>query len=344
MSGEALASQPTFSRLENAVDRHAVEALAATLVDVYVRERGPGRHRRRSLLLDLDGTDNPAHGEQEGVRVPRLLPGSTCTIRSWSSTARPASSSRRSCGPATPTPVASSSWCFRRLLRRFRAAWPDGHAEESGPIAALPCRVSIDGARLNAVTCTIGLIPNPTLERLAAPLLAQARAQSAEQGGVKVRLAGEDRYQAKSWPHARRVVFKAEVLTKGPNTRFVVTTRDDEPLALYDFYVDRGDAGTASKTSRTPWLATASPTTASGPTPSDCCCTLLPSGSSTPSDAGLPQDRGRRLPVRHPPPPSPQDRRARPRTRRLRPPLPHLQPSRRTSLVRPCQRLSSLRE
>jgi hypothetical protein len=31
-------------------------------------------------------------------------------------------------------------------------------------------------------------------------------------------------------------------LAKGPNTRFVVTTRTDAPLALYDFYVDRGEA------------------------------------------------------------------------------------------------------
>jgi hypothetical protein len=37
------------------------------------------------------------------------------------------------------------------------------------------------------------------------------------------------------------VVFKAEVLAKGPNTRFVVTTRADAPLALYDWYVDRGE-------------------------------------------------------------------------------------------------------
>ena len=35
-------------------------------------------------------------------------------------------------------------------------------------------------------------------------------------------------------------MFKAEVLAKGPNTRFVLTTRDDDPLALYDWYVDRG--------------------------------------------------------------------------------------------------------
>src|SRR5205823_6883103 len=48
-------------------------------------------------------------------------------------------------------------------------------------------------------------------------------------------------YQAGSWPHPRRVVFKAEILEKGPNTRFVVTTRADDPLAVYDRYVDRGE-------------------------------------------------------------------------------------------------------
>lgn len=49
-------------------------------------------------------------------------------------------------------------------------------------------------------------------------------------------------YQAGSWPRPRRVVFKAESPEQGPNTRFVVTTRDDRPLALYDWYVDRGEA------------------------------------------------------------------------------------------------------
>src|ERR687886_135083 len=37
-SGAELASQPTFSRLENAVDRRAIEELAAALVEVYLRE------------------------------------------------------------------------------------------------------------------------------------------------------------------------------------------------------------------------------------------------------------------------------------------------------------------
>jgi IS4 transposase len=55
-----------------------------------------------------------------------------------------------------------------------------------------------------------------------------------------VRLAGETTYQARTWPVPRRVVYKAEALAKGPNTRFVVTTRSEDPLAVYEWYVDRG--------------------------------------------------------------------------------------------------------
>jgi hypothetical protein len=36
------------------------------------------------------------------------------------------------------------------------------------------------------------------------------------------------------------VVYKAEWLTKGSNVRCVVTTRDDAPGTLYDWYVQRG--------------------------------------------------------------------------------------------------------
>ncbi|MDB5059083.1 MAG: hypothetical protein JWO59_2555 [Chloroflexi bacterium] len=61
-----LASQPTFSRLENAVDARACYRLAAALVQVYLRERerdGVPTH----LVLDLDDTDDPANGRQEAV-------------------------------------------------------------------------------------------------------------------------------------------------------------------------------------------------------------------------------------------------------------------------------------
>jgi hypothetical protein len=61
-----LASQPTFSRLENAVDRHACYRLAEALVEVYLYERERDGVPDR-LVLDLDGTDDPTHGDQEGT-------------------------------------------------------------------------------------------------------------------------------------------------------------------------------------------------------------------------------------------------------------------------------------
>jgi hypothetical protein len=64
-SGPDQASQPTLSRLENAVDRRAVEALAA-LAELYVRQRGADGPPAR-VLLDVDGTDDPAHGQQQGI-------------------------------------------------------------------------------------------------------------------------------------------------------------------------------------------------------------------------------------------------------------------------------------
>ena len=237
--GAALASQPTLSRLENAVDRRAVEALAAALVDLYLRERGRGGPPTY-LVLDLDGTDDPAHGHQEGVAYHGyygqhmyhpLLVFDGQTGQLITAVLRPGN-------------VHGSRFALlvlRRLLQRLRAAWPGVTVElraDSG--FAVPRLYAWCAA--HSVAYTIGLLPNPRLEAGAAPLLSEAQAQSAAHGGAKVRLAGETPYQAATWSHPRRVVYKAEALAQGPNTRFVVTTRAEAPLAVYDWYVDRGEA------------------------------------------------------------------------------------------------------
>jgi hypothetical protein len=127
---------------------------------------------------------------------------------------------------------------LRVLVPLLRARWPGVQIElraDSG--CAVPALYAY--CEREGIAYTIGLIPNSRLETVAAPLLAQAQGLQA-QTGVKVRLVSETTYQAGSWDRDRRVVYKAEALTKGPNTRFVVTTRSDPPEALYDFYVDRG--------------------------------------------------------------------------------------------------------
>jgi hypothetical protein len=243
-SGHELASQPTFSRLENAVDRKSCYRLAVALGEVYLRERerdGIPSH----IVLDVDGTDDPTHGQQEGrayhgyYRQHMLHPllifdGETHQLI---------------------TVVLRPGYChgsygvkaiLKRVVQAIRACWPKVRIElrmdSAGAIPDIYAWCEAEG-----IPYAIGLITNPRLTTLAAPLVAEAQRQRAAPGTEKVRLGGETVYQADSWDHSRRVVIKAEALPKGPNTRFVVTTRSDPPEDLYAWYVARGDSENAIK-------------------------------------------------------------------------------------------------
>jgi Transposase DDE domain group 1 len=238
-TGADLASQPTFSRLENAVDWRTCYRLAAVLGELYLRERERESIPTR-IILDLDGTDDPTHGAQEGsayhgyYRQHMLHPllvfdgetGQLITV------VLRAGNTHGSTGVKA---------VLKRIVRALRARWPNVTIEvrmdSGGAVPAI-----YDWCEQEGIPYTIGLIPNPRLTALAAPLVAEAQRQRAATGAEKVRLVGETIYQAESWDHPRRVVIKAEALPKGPNTRFVVTTRLDPSEALYDWYVDRGAA------------------------------------------------------------------------------------------------------
>jgi hypothetical protein len=243
-SDPELASQPTLSRLENVVDRRSCYRLAVALGELYLRERerdGVPTH----IVLDVDGTDDPTHGQQEGsayhgyYRQHMLHPllifdGETHHL--ITAILRPGNTH-------SSTGVVA---VLKRVVRAIRARWPEVTIElrmdSGGAVPAIYAFCEAEG-----IAYTIGLITNPRLAALAAPLGAKAQRQRAATSAEKVRLLGEVTYQAESWDHPRRVVIKAEALPKGPNTRFVVTTRTDPPEALYDWYVDRGDGENAIK-------------------------------------------------------------------------------------------------
>jgi hypothetical protein len=236
-SAPDLASQPTLSRLENAVDARACYRLAWALGQVYLRARERDGIPTR-IVLDLDSTDDPTHGRQEGSAyhgyydqhqyLPVLIfDGDTDQLVT--------AVLRRGDVHASHGVVA----ILKRVVRALRARWPGvqiAFRADSG--CAVPAVYAF--CEREDLEYTIGLIPNPRLAALAAPLLTEAQAEAATTGPPTRRI-GEARYRAGSWPRDRRVIIKAERLAKGPNTRFVVTNRTDEAATVYAWYTDRGE-------------------------------------------------------------------------------------------------------
>ncbi len=241
-SDAPLASQPTLSRLENAVTARDCYRIALGLAMVYLRERGAAGIPKR-ILLDLDSTDDPTHGNQEGTcyhgyyrqhMYHPLLIFDGDTDQLITAVLRPGNAHAGKGIVAILT----------RIVRLLRATFP-GVPIAIRADAGFAVPTLYDYCEAEGIELTIALLHNSRLAIAASGLLAAAVQQSVVTGGKKVRLCAEIVYQAKSWSHPRRVVYKAEAQrlpqgTMGTNVRFVVTSRADPPVALYDWYTQRG--------------------------------------------------------------------------------------------------------
>ena len=63
--GEPLGSQPTVSRWENAPSPRDLVRLQDALLDWFVKICGKQVRKRGQILLDVDSTDDPTHGQQQ---------------------------------------------------------------------------------------------------------------------------------------------------------------------------------------------------------------------------------------------------------------------------------------
>jgi DDE family transposase len=238
LSGADLASQPTLSRLETSITARTCYRLAVALGEVYLQERGRDGVPTR-IVLDLDGTDDPTHGAQEQTAYHAyygqhqyfpLLVFDGETDQLITAVLR----------PGTVHASHGIVPILKRIVAILRGRWPavaiEVRADSGFAVPAL--YAYCEAAQL---PYTLGLAKNPRLTALAAPLQAAVDHQFAAGDGTKVKTFGEVRYHAGSWPHARRVVVKAEHLPQGTNTRYVVTTRTDAPADLYGFYTGRGE-------------------------------------------------------------------------------------------------------
>jgi hypothetical protein len=236
-SGDDLASQPTISRMENAVTARACYRIAQAFVGLYIAQRGRSGPPAK-VLLDFDATDYTTHGDQEQsyyhgyfeehIYHPLLVfDGETGQL--ITAVLRPGNSHA---GHGTVA-------VLKRIVALLRRAWPAVEIEVRAD-AGFAVPSVYDYCETEGIDYTIALITNARLREMAAPLLEEGLRQY-KSNQHKVRLTSEGRYRAGSWESERRVVYKAEAMEEGTNTRFVVTNKPERSEVLYDHYIERGE-------------------------------------------------------------------------------------------------------
>ena len=242
----ALAGKSTLNRLELSRPQpsryhrisHDAAAIEALFVELFM-----GAHAAppEEIVLDLDATDDPLHGNQEG-RFFHGYYGNYCYLPLYIF-----------CGdhllcaklrPANIDAAAGSVQEVERIVRRLRERWPkvrivlradSGFAREE----------LMAWCESNAVDYLFGLARNTRLVGHIAAELAVAEAEASDSGKPARCFKDFMWTTRKSWSRQRRVVAKAEWTQGEANPRFVVTTLDAKAWparSLYEqLYCARGE-------------------------------------------------------------------------------------------------------
>jgi len=241
-----LAGKSTLNRLEHAPSEparyhkigHDGAAIERLFVDLLLEAHTTPA---KKIILDLDATDDPLHGHQEGCFFHGYYDG-YCYLPLYVFCGKHllAAKLRRSNIDASAGAVAE----VERIVDQIRARWPRVkillRADSGFARDAL-----MTWCEANGVDYVFGLARNERLVGALAPELAAAEAESLAQGGPARRFADCAWRTLDSWSRTRRVVAKAEHLPQGANPRFVVTSLAaiaiDARTLYEDVYCARGE-------------------------------------------------------------------------------------------------------
>jgi len=248
--GAALAGKSTLNRLELRSDdpakngRYKKIALDEKKVDDFFIDVFLQAHEEapKLIVIDLDATDDPLHGKQEG----RFFHGyyrEYCYLPLY-----------LFCGDfllcarlrtADKDPASGALDEIKRIVKRLRERWPEVRIWFRGDSGFSREEIMAWCEQTEGVDYLFGQAKNQRLEKLLAAEMAEAKREF-EATGRAARVFGDFQYQTlDSWSQQRRVVGKAEHLEKGANPRFVVTSlsREQYPAqSLYeDHYCERGE-------------------------------------------------------------------------------------------------------
>jgi len=246
---QPLASKSTLCRLERTPAtgaerdrykkiRYDPEAIDRLLLDVFMDAHPEAP---KQVVLDLDVTDTPLHGRQEG-RFFHGFYDQYCYLPLYIFCGDQLLAVRLR--EANQDASAGSLAEVQRIVARLRNRWPELKIilrADSGF-----CREELmRWCEENRVEFVFGLARNDRLRRRIGKAMRRAKAE-AKRRHQAARVYTEFRYRTRaSWSRARRVVAKAEQIEGKENPRYVVTSLGASacrPRALYEeLYCARGE-------------------------------------------------------------------------------------------------------
>lgn len=240
--GKTLAGKSTLQRLESAPAQmvgggryhrifHNPELIEAFFVEHFLEHYNLGRQPGQ-IIIDLDATDDPIHGNQEG-RFFHGFYNSYCYLPLYifCEGYLLAAKLRRSNIDAS----LGADCELDRIVAQIRRRWPKTRIivrADSG----FAREWLMNWCEDNHVDYLFGLARNGRLQRAIRQPMQQARLRYASTG-KPAKLYVELRYRTKkSWTRTRRVVAKAEYLGGKENPRFVVTSLNPKRWAAQRLY------------------------------------------------------------------------------------------------------------
>lgn len=235
----SLASQPTISRLENAVGRADLYRMGVALARRVVAQL-PSETKR--VILDVDATDDPCHGQQEfegfnGYYDEHCyLPFGVWVTDEDGRMYLLASVLR----PGKAGATLGLFGVLRRAVALLRQRFPDVQITLRGDSAYGVADVIAFCEKQN-LHYVLGLRGNSRLQVLSTPAQMRACLRWREEGDG-CREFDEFLYKAGSWSGKHRVVVKAQITRGDLNPRYVVTSHPEgTPEEVYAFYCRRGE-------------------------------------------------------------------------------------------------------
>src|SRR5713101_5848245 len=246
---EPLAGKSTLNRLELTPAgsplqeryhkiTYSAEALDALLVEIFLEAHG---EPPEEIVLDLDATDTPLHGQQES----RFFHGyyeNYCYLPLYVFCG-----DHLLCARLRPSNSTADAGCLeevQRIVRQIRARWPKARIilrADSGF-----CREELLAwCENNEVGYVFGFARNQRLRRIIGRAMQEAK-QEHRRTGKPARVFCEFAYRTKkSWSRRRRVIAKAEQIEGKENPRYLVTSLgvpDWPAQKLYEqLYCARGE-------------------------------------------------------------------------------------------------------